>query len=146
MEDAVTVLAETAPDVFNHNIETVSGLFRTVRPGGRYEGSLELLKRYHEAMPEIPLKSGIMVGLGETEDELFQTFRDLRNAGVTLLSVGQYLSPGPGHAPVRRFVTSEEFDRYRREALNMGFIGCAAGPFVRSSYRASELRKLAGGL
>ncbi len=146
MEDAVTVLSETAPDVFNHNIETVSSLFRTVRPGGRYEGSLELLKRYHEAMPEIPLKSGIMVGLGETEDELFQTFRDLRNAGVTLLSVGQYLSPGPGHAPVRRFVTPEEFDRYRREALNMGFIGCAAGPFVRSSYRASELRKLAGGL
>ena len=82
-----------------------------------------------------------MVGLGETEDELFQTFQDLRNSGVTLLSVGQYLSPGPEHAPVRRFVTPEEFERYRREALNMGFIGCAAGPFVRSSYRASELRK-----
>lgn len=139
LETALEKLKADPPDVFNHNIETVPSLFRTARPGGSYEKSLELLRRFGEACPGVPTKSGIMAGLGETDEELFAVMRDLRAAGVTLLTIGQYLPPSRHHIAVRRYVTPDEFEAYREKALSLGFRDCMSGPFVRSSYRAASL-------
>lgn len=136
MERALTILNETPPDVFNHNLENVPRLYRQVRPGAHYDWSLQLLERFKDAHPEIPTKSGLMVGLGETNDEIIAVMRDLRHHGVTMLTLGQYLQPSRHHLPVQRYVSPAEFDEIKAEALAMGFTHAACGPFVRSSYHA----------
>ena len=135
---ALETVLSAGPDVFNHNVETVERLYAVVRPGANYKRSLELLKRAKTIRPEVTTKSGLMVGMGETREELSGTLRDLREAGVELLTVGQYLAPTRGHHPVIRFVEPGEFEEIEKEALSLGFKGAACGPFVRSSYRAGE--------
>ncbi|MCL2021797.1 MAG: lipoyl synthase [Betaproteobacteria bacterium] len=130
--DALTSL----PDIFNHNLETVPRLYREFRPGADYRHSLELLRVFKARHPHIPTKSGLMVGLGETDQEIFAVMRDLRAHGVTMLTVGQYLAPSAHHAPVRRYVPPETFRFYEEEAKNMGFATAACAPLVRSSYQA----------
>lgn len=137
-EDLETVL-QAKPDVLNHNIETVPSLYSTARPQAKYQQSLDLLKRASEIAPDIPTKSGIMVGLGETNEQLIQTMSDLWNHGCRILTLGQYLQPSRDHLPVERYYTPKEFDSLKETALEMGFKNVAAGPFVRSSYRAEEL-------
>jgi lipoic acid synthetase len=132
-----SVLA-AAPDVLNHNIETVPRLYPTVRPEAVYARSLDLLRAAAAHAARIPTKSGLMLGLGETETEIRQTLADLRQAGCRILTLGQYLQPTPAHHPVAAFVTPEAFARWRREALAMGFDEVASGPFVRSSYQAQN--------
>jgi lipoic acid synthetase len=136
--DLATVL-EAGPDVLNHNVETVERLQRRVRPAARYARSLELLQRSRRLRPDIPTKTGIMLGLGEELEEVRQTLRDIAAHGCRLLTIGQYLSPGPDHLPVERYAPPEEFEAWRREALELGFDEVASGPLVRSSYRAEEL-------
>ena len=137
-ETALEILSATPPDVFNHNIETVPGLYRIARPGASYEGSLALLKAFADKNPHIPTKSGLMLGLGETDDEVVSVFEDLRAHKVGRVTIGQYLAPSKAHLPVRRYVSPEEFDRWRERALAMGFEKAHAGVFVRSSYHASD--------
>lgn len=136
MDRALDILTVTPPDVFNHNLENVPRLYRQVRPGADYNWSLKLLERFKEAHPEIPTKSGLMVGLGETNDEIIEVMRDLRRHGVTMLTLGQYLQPSRHHLPVQRYVSPEEFEEMKAEAMAMGFTHAACGPFVRSSYHA----------
>lgn len=133
----VTVL-DAAPDVLNHNLETMPRLYATVRPQADYHRSLELLRQATAYAPRIPTKSGIMLGLGEEENEIRHTLSDLRATGCRIVTIGQYLRPSSGHHPVVRFVTPEEFERWRQEALALGFDEAACGPFVRSSYRAHD--------
>lgn len=137
-ETALEILSATPPDVFNHNIETVPGLYRIARPGASYEGSLALLKAFADKNPHIPTKSGLMLGLGETDDEVVSVLEDLRAHKVGRVTIGQYLAPSKAHLPVRRYVSPEEFDRWRERALAMGFEKAHAGVFVRSSYHASN--------
>jgi lipoyl synthase len=137
-ETALEILSATPPDVFNHNIETVPGLYRIARPGASYEGSLALLKAFANKNPHIPTKSGLMLGLGETDDEVVSVLEDLRAHKVGRVTIGQYLAPSKAHLPVRRYVSPEEFDRWRERALAMGFEKAHAGVFVRSSYHASD--------
>lgn len=137
-EDLATVL-QARPDVLNHNIETVPSLYSTARPQAKYQQSLDLLKRAFKIAPDIPTKSGIMVGLGETDQQLIQTMNDLYTHGCRILTLGQYLQPSRSHLPVHRYYRPEEFDRLKTTALEMGFKNVAAAPFVRSSYRAKEL-------
>jgi lipoic acid synthetase len=132
-----TVLAAT-PDVFNHNLETVPRLYLSIRPGARYFHSLRLLQRAKEIDRKVFTKSGIMVGLGESREEVMQVMDDMRAAGVDFLTIGQYLQPSPRHAPVVRFVTPDEFDGLRRIAVAKGFALVAASPLTRSSYHAGE--------
>jgi len=127
------------PDVYNHNVETVPRLYSSVRPGADYRRSLDLLARAKNNLPAGATKSGIMVGLGETAEEVETVLRDLRAVGCDLLTVGQYLRPTPSHYDVARFVTPEEFAEYGKRALALGFAGVASGPFVRSSYRAGSM-------
>lgn len=135
--------AEHKPDVFNHNLETVPSLYPTIRPGARYFTSLRLLQRVKEVDPMIFTKSGIMVGLGETRDEVIQVMDDLRAAGVDFLTIGQYLQPTPKHAEVKKFVTPEEFEAYEKLAKGKGFLVVASSPLTRSSYHAdSDFEKL----
>ncbi len=136
--DIGTVLA-ARPDVFNHNLETVRRLQREIRPAADYDRSLGVLRFAAVWTPRPAVKSGLMVGLGETDDELFEAIADLRGAGCELLTIGQYLAPSPVHAPVRRFVPPERFADYAREATRLGFRGVASGPMVRSSYHADRL-------
>lgn len=136
--DIDTVLA-ARPDVFNHNLETVRRLQLAVRPAADYERSLAVLRRAAAAAPSVAVKSGLMVGLGETDDELLEAIADLRKAGCELLTIGQYLAPSRRHAPVQRFVAPEQFAGYARQATAMGFRGVASGPMVRSSYQADRL-------
>ena len=136
VEQAVAILKQNPPDVFNHNLENVPRLYREVRPGADYHWSLELLKIFKKEFPDIPTKSGLMVGLGETNEEILEVMRDLRAQGVTMLTVGQYLQPSRHHLKVERYVPPEEFDMFRAEAEKMGFEHAACGPFVRSSYHA----------
>jgi lipoic acid synthetase len=136
MDRALDILTVTPPDVFNHNLENVPRLYRQVRPGADYNWSLKLLERFKEAHPEIPTKSGLMVGLGETNDEIIEVMRDLRRHGVTMLTLGQYLQPSRHHLPVQRYVSPDEFEEMKAEAMAMGFTHAACGPFVRSSYHA----------
>ena len=132
-----TVLA-AAPDVFDHNLETVPRLYRQVRPGARYARSLDLLAWARDIAPATPAKSGLMLGLGETAAEALAAMRDLRTAGVRILTLGQYLRPSPAHLPIVRYVTPEEFEDFRRVAREMGFSHVESGPLVRSSYHAAR--------
>ncbi|MCW5771964.1 MAG: lipoyl synthase [Rhodospirillaceae bacterium] len=135
---AVEAVAAAKPDVFNHNLETVPRLYPRIRPGARYFHSLRLLQRVKEVEPASFTKSGLMVGLGETRDELYQVMDDLRSAGVDFLTLGQYLQPTPKHAPIDRFVPPAEFDDYSRMAYGKGFAMVAASPLTRSSYHAGD--------
>ena len=126
------------PDVLNHNLETVPRLYPSVRPEAVYRRSLELLERAKTCDPAISTKSGLMLGLGETSEEIAETLRDLHAAGCSLLTLGQYLQPTRRHLPVERFVPPDEFEAWRRTALDLGFAEVASGPFVRSSYRAED--------
>jgi lipoic acid synthetase len=137
--NALKTVIDANPDVVNHNIETESRLYPSVRPGAVYSRSIGLLKRAKELDPSIPTKSGLMLGLGETPEGIRQTFRDLLVAGCRILTLGQYLQPSKDHLPVYRFIPPEEFDIWRETALQMGFEEVASGPFVRSSYHAREL-------
>ena len=130
------LVAAAKPDVYNHNLETVPRLYRTIRPGARYFTSLRLLERVKEVAPDVFTKSGIMVGLGEEKDEVMQVMDDLRAANVDFLTIGQYLQPTPRHAPVDRFVTPDEFNEYARMAKAKGFLLVSATPLTRSSYHA----------
>lgn len=132
-----TVLA-ARPDVLNHNIETVARLYRTVRPGGRYDRALDLLARARREAPDIPTKSGLIVGLGETWDELLETMADLARVGCAILTIGQYLRPSPAHLPVARYYHPDEFAALKQYALQLGFGHVESGPLVRSSYHAHE--------
>jgi len=138
MEPALKILTETAPDVFNHNMETVPRLYREARPGANYAWSLKLLKEYKALNPHVPTKSGLMVGLGESKDELLRTLDDLREHDVDMLTVGQYLQPSVNHLPVDRFVHPDEFAEYTAYAESIGFSHAACGPLVRSSYHADK--------
>jgi lipoic acid synthetase len=137
-EGAVEVVVEARPDVFNHNLETVPRLYPEVRPGARYFHSLRLLDRVKALDPAMFTKSGLMVGLGESREEVLQVMDDLRSAEVDFLTIGQYLQPTPKHHVVDRFVTPEEFKQYRRQALGKGFLLISATPLTRSSYHAGE--------
>jgi lipoic acid synthetase len=132
-------LLTEGPDVLNHNVETVPRLYPKVRPQADYHRSLELLSRAATFMPHPVIKSGVMLGLGETKDELHRVMDDLRKAGCHILTLGQYLAPSKKHHPVIRYVHPDEFEEYREDALKRGFYGVASGPFVRSSYRADQL-------
>jgi lipoic acid synthetase len=144
MERALEVLKDFPPDVFNHNLETVPHLYREVRPGADYQWSLDLLKRFKAQHPDVPTKSGIMLGLGETREQVVETMRDLRAHDVEMITIGQYLQPTPHHHPVVRYWTPEEFDDLRREGEAMGFHHVASGPLVRSSYHADLQAHAAG--
>jgi lipoic acid synthetase len=135
---AVEAVAAAKPDVFNHNLETVPRLYPRIRPGARYFASLRLLQRVKELDPAMFTKSGLMVGLGESREELYQVMDDLRAAGVDFLTLGQYLQPTPKHATVDRFVTPAEFDDLKRMAFGKGFLTVAASPLTRSSYHAGD--------
>ena len=137
-DDALATVLDAAPDVLNHNIETVRRVFRTVRPKGGYDRSLRLLRRAGELAAYIPTKSGMMVGLGETDEEIAETMGELLENGCRLLTVGQYLRPSPVHFPLQRYYRPEEFDAIRDLGLRMGFRHVASGPLVRSSYHADE--------
>ena len=137
--DALEVVLKARPDVLNHNIETVPRLYPTVRPEANYDRSLEVLKRVQQHDSLIPTKSGLMLGLGELPAEISRTLEDLLKAGCRILTMGQYLQPTKQHLQVERFVPPEEFDNWRKTALEIGFSQVASGPFVRSSYHAKEL-------
>jgi len=137
-EGALETVIDAAPDVFNHNLETVPRLYLSIRPGARYFHSLRLLQRAKEIDRQLFTKSGIMVGLGETREEVMQVMDDLRSASVDFLTIGQYLRPSPRHAEVKRFVPPDEFDALRRIAVAKGFLLVAASPLTRSSYHAAE--------
>lgn len=136
MDRALEILKATPPDVMNHNLETVPRLYKEARPGSDYEYSLSLLKRFKELHPNTPTKSGIMVGLGETDEEILQVMRDLRANDVDMLTIGQYLTPSGNHLPVRRYVHPDTFNMFEEEAYKMGFAHAAVGAMVRSSYHA----------
>ena len=144
MERALEVLKDYPPDVFNHNLETVPHLYREVRPGADYQWSLDLLKRFKAQHPEVPTKSGIMLGLGETWDQVIGTMGDLRAHDVEMITIGQYLQPTPHHHPVVRYWTPEEFEALREAGEAMGFHHVASGPLVRSSYHADLQAHAAG--
>jgi lipoyl synthase len=137
-ERALEILAEAPPDVMNHNLETVPRLYRQVRPGSDYAHSLELLRAFKERHPEIPTKSGLMVGLGETDDEILAVMRDMRAHAIDMLTIGQYLQPTRDHLPVLRYVHPDRFAALEREAHAMGFRHAAVGAMVRSSYHADR--------
>jgi lipoyl synthase len=144
MERALEALKAAPPDVMNHNLETVPRLYKEARPGADYEFSLSLLKHFKEVHPEVPTKSGLMVGLGETDEEILQVMRDLRAHGVTMLTIGQYLMPSGDHLPVRRYVHPDTFKMFEDEAYKMGFAHAAVGAMVRSSYHADQQAHGAG--
>ena len=137
--EALASVVSARPNVLNHNIETVPRLYPVARPDSSYSRSLALLERVKKNAPEIPVKSGIMLGLGETSKEIMQTLRDLADAGCNILTMGQYLQPSKENLAVERFVHPDEFDEWRVTALKMGFSSVVSGPFVRSSYHAGEL-------
>ena len=144
LDRALEILRAAPPDVMNHNLETVPRLYREARPGGDYRHSLELLQRFRAEHPGVPTKSGLMVGLGETDDEIIEVMRDLRAHQVDMLTIGQYLAPSGDHIPVRRYVTPEVFQRFEAEAAALGFRHAAIGPLVRSSYHADQQAGHAG--
>ena len=144
LDHALEILGTAPPDVLNHNIETVPRLYKEARPGADFQNSLNLLKRFKALHPTIPTKSGLMVGLGETDEEILQVLRELRAHRVDMLTIGQYLQPSGGHMPVRRYVHPDTFKMYAAEAYKMGFLHAASGPLVRSSYHADEQAHAAG--
>ncbi len=135
---AMDIVLDAPPDVLNHNTETVPRLYRQVRLGARYERSLDILAYAKRQRPEIPTKSGLMLGLGENQDEVLQVMRDLRASGVDILTLGQYLRPSPKHLPIIRYIPVDEFAEYKRLGLDMGFRHVESGPLVRSSYHAAD--------
>ena len=135
---ALETVLRARPDVLNHNIETVPRLYSRVRPRADYRRSLELLRRAGESAPLIPTKSGLMLGLGERPEEIRQTLQDLREVGCRILTLGQYLQPSPAHLPVESYVPPEDFENWRKTALDLGFSEVASAPFVRSSYHAQK--------
>ncbi len=144
LDRALEILAAAPPDVMNHNLETVPRLYRRARPGGDYRHSLELLALFKKRCPSVPTKSGLMVGLGETDEEILAVMRDLREHGVEMVTVGQYLQPSPHHLPVERYVHPDEFSALEKQALAMGFRHAAVGALVRSSYHADAQAHRAG--
>jgi lipoic acid synthetase len=137
-DQALRTVLDARPDVLNHNTETVPRLYKMARSGGRYARTLELLDRSRRYAPDIPTKTGLMVGLGERHDELVATFEDLREAGCGILTIGQYLRPSPRHAPMTRYYHPDEFRELKQIALDLGFVHVESGPLVRSSYHAHE--------
>ena len=135
---ALSILRNAPPDVMNHNIETVPRLYKEARPGSDYAFSLNLLQKFKALFPDIPTKSGIMVGLGETDEEVLQVMRDMRAHGIDMLTIGQYLAPSSSHLPVRRYVHPDQFKVFETQAYAMGFKHAAVGAMVRSSYHADE--------
>ena len=146
LDRALDILKAAPPDVMNHNLETVPRLYKEARPGSDYAFSLSLLQRFKEAVPHVPTKSGLMVGLGETDEEILQVMRDLRAHGVDMLTIGQYLAPTGHHLPVRRYVHPDTFKMFEREAQAMGFSHAAVGALVRSSYHADRQAAEAGAI
>jgi lipoic acid synthetase len=144
LEQALGILAAAPPDVMNHNLETVPRLYRRARPGGDYAHSLRLLKTFRDRHTGVPTKSGLMVGLGETDEEIVAVMRDLRTHGVDMLTIGQYLQPSPHHLPVERYVHPDQFTAFEQEALQLGFKHAAVGALVRSSYHADRQAHEAG--
>jgi lipoic acid synthetase len=144
LDRALEILVTAPPDVMNHNLETVPRLYRAARPGADYAHSLKLLAEFKRAVPGVPTKSGLMLGLGETDDEILQVMADLRAHGVEMLTIGQYLSPSSHHLPVLRYVEPAAFVRFEEEARKLGFAHAACGPMVRSSYHADQQAHAAG--
>ena len=138
VDTALEILEQSPPDVFNHNLETVPRLYKQARPGADYDYSLQLLKRFKALHPKVPTKSGLMLGLGETLEEVEAVMRDMRAHNIDMLTLGQYLQPSAHHLPVQRYVTPEEFDALRIKGEAMGFTHVASGPMVRSSYHADR--------
>jgi lipoic acid synthetase len=138
MDRALDILIKSPPDVFNHNLETVPGLYKKVRPGSDYAWSLNLLKRFKALHPDVPTKSGLMLGIGETIEEVEQVMRDLREHDCNMLTLGQYLQPSVHHLPLDRYVHPDEFDRLGELGYELGFTHVASGPMVRSSYHADQ--------
>ncbi len=136
--NALDILSADLPDVFNHNLETVPRLYLSIRPGSRYFVSLKLLADIKKLNPNIFTKSGLMVGLGETKDEIYQVMNDLRSADVDFITIGQYLPPTPKHAKLEKFITPKEFEEYKQMAVAKGFLMVSSSPLTRSSYHASE--------
>src|SRR6478609_4123014 len=144
MDRALEILKAAPPEVMNHNLETAPRLYKEARPGSDYQFSLNLLKKFKALHPDVPTKSGIMVGLGETDDEILQVMRDMREHNIDMLTIGQYLAPSMSHLPVRRYVHPDTFRMYEREAAAMGFSHAAVGALVRSSYHADQQAHAAG--
>jgi lipoic acid synthetase len=144
LDRALEILKAAPPDVMNHNLETVPRLYKRARPGGHYQHSLTLLREFKRLHPAVPTKSGLMVGLGEADDEIIAVMRDLREHGVDMLTIGQYLQPSPHHLPVERYVEPAVFAMFEKEAAAMGFRHAAIGPLVRSSYHADQQAHAAG--
>jgi lipoic acid synthetase len=144
MDRALEILKAAPPDVMNHNLETVPRLYKEARPGSDYAYSLDLLKRFKALHPDVPTKSGLMVGLGETDEEILEVMRDLRSHNVNMLTIGQYLTPSGDHLPVRRYVHPDTFKMFEAAAAEMGFVHAAVGAMVRSSYHADQQAHNAG--
>jgi lipoic acid synthetase len=144
LDRALDILKAALPDVMNHNLETAPRLYKQARPGSDYVFSLNLLKRFKEFAPDVPTKSGVMVGLGETDDEIIQVMLDLRAHGVEMLTIGQYLAPSGHHLPVKRYVHPDVFAWFETQAKSMGFTHAAVGAMVRSSYHADVQAEAAG--
>jgi lipoic acid synthetase len=144
LDRALDILEAAPPDVMNHNLETVPRLYKQARPGSDYAFSLNLLGRFKQAVPGVPTKSGLMVGLGETDDEILQVMRDMREHGIDMLTIGQYLAPSGHHLPVLRYVHPDTFRMFEAEATKMGFTHAAVGAMVRSSYHADQQAHAAG--
>jgi lipoyl synthase len=144
MDRALEILAQAPPDVMNHNLETVPRLYKQARPGSDYATSLQLLQRFKQLFPDVPTKSGLMVGLGETDDEIVEVMRDLRRHGVDMLTIGQYLAPSAHHLPVLRYVHPDGFQSLQVMATKLGFTHAAVGALVRSSYHADQQAANAG--
>jgi lipoic acid synthetase len=144
LDRALTILNAGPPDVMNHNLETVPRLYKQARPGSDYLHSLKLLAEFKKLHPEVPTKSGLMLGLGETDEEILQVMRDMREHNVDMLTIGQYLQPSEHHLPVLRYVHPDTFAMFEREAYAMGFSHAAVGAMVRSSYHADEQAHAAG--
>lgn len=144
--EAMSIVMNAHPDVLNHNTETVPRLYRQVRLGARYHRSLEMLRYAKQLRPHIPTKSGLMLGLGETGNEVLSVMRDLRDHHVDILTLGQYLRPSPKHLPIIRYVPQSEFNDLKREGIEMGFAHVEAGPLVRSSYHADASEESAAGI
>lgn len=142
MDVALEITAAEPPDVFNHNLETVPRLYKAARPGSDYQWSLTLLQKFKQMMPHIPTKSGLMLGLGETDEEVIEVMKRMREHDIDMLTLGQYLQPSRSHLPVQRFVHPDVFAWFAEEGYKMGFKNVASGPLVRSSYHADEQAKL----
>ena len=144
LDRALGILKAAPPDVMNHNLETIPRLYKEARPGSDYRFSLDLLKRFKAEVPGVPTKSGLMVGLGETDDEILEVMRDMREHGIEMLTIGQYLAPSGHHLPVRRYVHPDTFRMFEAKAAEMGFTHAAVGAMVRSSYHADQQAHAAG--